>query len=92
MHPVAEAMENHFPNDGVIAVDRISTPGIIFIVPFVVFQHVVNRILKPFKAQDWSTVVSFAGMVEDDIQDDFNSCFMQGLNHLLEFNNLGARF
>ncbi len=90
MDPVSQAMKNHFADDGVVAVDGVSATRIVFVIAFVVFQHVIDGVFQTLEAQDRSSLVAFASVIENDIQDDFDSRFVQSFDHLFEFGHLGA--
>ena len=91
MHPVSQAMENHLANNRVVPINGVSTTRIVFVVSLVGFKHVVDRIFKPFEAEHRAVFVAFASMIEHDVQNHFDPCFVQGFDHLLELTDLGTR-
>ena len=90
VHPMSQAVENHLSNDRMISVDRVAATRIVFVISGVVFEHVVNRILKPFKAEHGAFFVAFASVIEDHIEDDFDAGFVKRLHHLFEFGDLSS--
>ncbi len=84
VNPVTQAMKNHLANDRMIAVDRVSATGIIFVIALVILQHVVDRIFQSLEAEHWSPLIAFAGVVEHDIENDFDARFVERFDHLLE--------
>ncbi len=90
--PVPETEEDHLADNRVIAVDGVAASGEVAVMASAIFQHVIDLVLQTFETQGGPEFVSFAGMVEDHIQDDFDACLMQGSDHLLELIDLGTRF
>ncbi len=92
VNPVTQAMKNHFADNRVVSIDRVAAAGIIFVVPFVRFQHVIHRVFEPLEAEDRALLVPFTGVIEHHVQDDLDIGFVQCLNHLLELVHLRTRF
>ena len=73
LNPVAETIYDHSPDDWMICVERIAGTGVVGISGAVLFQDVVCAVVNSSEAQHWTVVVAFRGMVEDDVQNDFDA-------------------
>ena len=49
MHPVPQAMEDHLPHHGMIAVDRVAAAREVHVIAAAVAQHVIDAILEPLE-------------------------------------------
>ncbi len=47
-------------------------------------QQVIYWVVDAAKAGGWSVIVSLPGMVENDIEENFNASLVQSQNHLFE--------
>ena len=77
-----QAVKYHLEDKLVVAVDRVATARVIRIAAATVPKHIIDAIFQPFEAQDWTSLIALGGVIEDDVQDDFNASLMQGLHHL----------
>ena len=92
VYPVAEAMEDHLADDGMVSVERVAAAGVVAIVLAAVLQHVVDAVLQPLVAQRRALLVAFSRVVEDHVQDHLDAGGVQRADHLLELADLAARF
>ena len=53
-------------------------------------QDIIDLILKSLEGQNGASLVSFARVIEHDIENDFDTRLVQGFYHLLELEHLGA--
>src|ERR1700738_91505 len=91
--PEFQCIVNEFLSDGMVATKRIATARIIHIILFVLpRQEVVIVVGKTLEVNDRPLVISFACMVENDIENDLNASFMQRLHHIPELCNMRSRF
>ncbi len=82
--PVTQGSDDHIAYNRVITIYRISTSGIIFILPGFGISDVVGRIVNSSIVEGVPVLIAFGSMVEDDIQDHFDTCLVKFENHLLE--------
>lgn len=87
--PIAEALDDEVFHDGVVAIHRIAAARIIGIFS-ARFEHVIDGVIESAKSDGRSAFVSFAAVVEDDVENDFDLRFVKGLYHRTEFFNGGA--
>ena len=87
--PIAEAFDDEVLHDGVVAIHRIAASRIIGIFS-AIFEHVIDGVIESAECDGRSAFVSFAAVVEDDVENDFDLRFVEGLHHRSEFFNGGA--
>ena len=90
MHPVSQAVQDPFAADGMVAVDGIAASGVVAVVGPIGIEDVVNGVFETFHREYRATFASFAGVVEDHIEDDFDACFMEFPHQSFELMNLGT--
>ncbi len=73
-----------------IAVHCIAASGIIGITAFFV-QHIIDAVIQSTERDGRSVSVSFAAVIEYDIQNHFDPGFVKCFHHLPEFGNNRAR-
>ena len=83
--PVAETVENHPTHDRLVGIERAPSAGVIRIAGSVAIENVVGLILQAAKAERRAGVIALRGMIEDHVQDHFDTCAVQGLYHIAEF-------
>ena len=71
-HPEAQAVENQFADDGMVAIDGVAAAGEVEVIA-VRPEHVIKLIVQAAKGIGSAAVVAFAGVVEDDIENDFDA-------------------
>src|SRR5262245_2333471 len=89
--PVTQAVHNQLQSMWVCHVQRIAASGVIHIVAAVVRQTIVRGVIDSAKAQGGSELVSFAGVVVNNIDDDFDPLTMKGPYHGFELRHLFAK-
>ena len=73
-------------------VERVAAAGIVHVVAAVVLhQTIVGSIVDAAETQRRAQLIAFAGVVVDDIQDDFDPFAVQRADHAFEFGHLLAR-
>ncbi len=70
-----------------ISIEGIAATTVIAVV-LALTEHVIDLIFQPFERKCWSLLITFAGVVEHNIKDDFDPGSMQSFHHLLEFTYL----
>ena len=86
---VPEHVHNELPHDRVVCVERITNPRKIFVISaFILLEHVKDRIIRATEADCWTEFISFAGVVQDNIQNYFDSSAVKALDHFTEFEHL----
>ena len=90
--PVAQAIHNQFLDDGMVAIQSITNPCVVGVEALIVFEDVVAEIVDSLEAEDRSELIALVGMVEHDVQDDFDACFVKRLYHVSKFIELISNF
>ena len=83
-------MKDHLTDDGMVPIDRVAASAVVRVV-LAFAEDVVDLVLKTFERERGAFLVAFAGVVEDDVEDDFDAGGMKCLDHLLELTHLRAR-
>ena len=73
-----------------IAVQCITAPGKIKVVPGLRVEHIIDGVIQPPEAINRAIVTTLSGVVENDVQNHLDPSLMQGLDHLLELAYLIA--
>src|SRR6185369_7140183 len=73
---------------GVACVDRIAGTRIVFVVTLVFREGIEDGVVDSAKAQRGSELISLRRMIEHDVQNHFDSRFMESVNHFLELQRL----
>src|SRR5690349_11023960 len=91
-HPVTEAVYDHAPYNRVVCVKRISGTGEVRVTRAVFTQQVVGWIVQAAEAQCWPVVFTLSSVIEDHIENDFNTGSVQRLHHISKFVYCSERF
>ena len=83
-HPIAQAVQDEPPNDGVVGVEGVARAAEIRVAGRVGFEEVINGIVQTAQAERGPGVVPFGGVIEDHIQNDFQAFPVQGFHHVPE--------
>ena len=83
-YPVAEAFDDEVFHDGMIAIHRIATAGVICVFA-ARSQHIIDGIIEPSKCYCRTAFVALATVIENDVEDDFDLCLVKGFDHGSEF-------
>src|SRR4029077_17334086 len=81
-HPIANAIQNHPANDGMIGIESVSCPAVVGVARAVLFQDVVSVVIESTKTDCDSGVVAFRCMIENNVKDYLDSRSMQSLDHV----------
>ena len=85
-YPVAQTVDDETANHGMVTVDGVSTARKILVVLLVlVFQNIIDGIVKTAEIQGESMLVSFCGVVEYNVQNNFDSRLVEFLYHFFKF-------
>ena len=74
-HPVAQTIEQHHADDGMIAVEGVAGAAKVVITP-VRFQQVVSFVVDAAVGDGRSVFVAFGCVIEYDIKPDFDAMGM----------------
>ena len=74
-----------------ITVQSVSTSAEIVVISFR-SQHIINFIVKSFKAESFSKFISFGSVVEYDIKNYFDSIFVELTDQFFQFGSLTVMF
>ena len=86
-HPVAKTFHNKALYNRVIAVHGIAAAGEVVVLR-IRRQHVIDVIVNALKGNERAALSALCGMVEDHIQNHFDSVLLQKLDHLLQLPTL----
>ena len=84
-------MQDPFAADRVVAVDGIAASGVVAVVGPIGIEDVVDGVFETFHREHRAPFASFAGVVENHIEDDFDACFMKFPHQSFELMDLGTR-
>ena len=73
LDPVAQAIQDHSPNDWMIGIDSISRSAVVGIAGAALFQNVIRIVIHAPKAQRRTGLATFRRVVVDDVENDFNA-------------------
>ena len=91
INPKRKTVGNKLFNNWMITVNGISTPGIIHVKLFIIWNKmIINGIIYRLETKYRSLMVTFVSMIKHNIQDNFDASFMQSLNHITEFIEMVA--
>lgn len=80
--PVAQAVHDQLERAGVQHVQAIASAGEIHIVARIVMHEpIVGWVIYAAQREGRALMVALGGMIVDDIEDDFDTCRMQGFDH-----------
>ena len=68
-----------------IRVERVAGAAVIGVAGAVLFENVVGAVLQPAEAQRRPVVVAFGGVIENNIENDFDARPVQRLHHVAKF-------
>src|SRR5262245_6830116 len=80
--PVAEADQDHAANDRMVGIEGIAGAAIVRVASPILVQDVINRIIESAEAYSGAVLVPFCGVIENNIQDNFDACLVKGLHHI----------
>ena len=82
-HPVAQAVQNHLPDDGVVAVHGVAAAGEVVILP-VGGEQIVDVVVKALEGEEGAFFVALGGVVEHHVQIDLDAPAVASLNQPFE--------
>ena len=71
-------------NDRMVAVERVAAAAEI-IIPAIRCEHVIDIIIKSLEGKERAVFITFAGMIEHYVQNNFNTVIMKLLDQTLKF-------
>ena len=74
-----------------VTVQSISTSAEIVVISLW-SQHIINLIVKALKAEGFSQLVSFCGMIEYNIKNYFNAIFVKFTDQFFQLRSLAVMF
>ena len=81
LDPVAQAVNDHPPDDRLVAVDRMATTGVVYVLGWVLgVENVIRWVIQAAQRESRSMLVIFGRVVEDDVENHFDTGPMQGLD------------
>ena len=82
--PVAEAVQNEAADDGMVGIEGVAGAAVVGVAGAVGVEDVVGVVLQAAEAERRSALVALGGVVEDNVEDDFQGRPVQRLNHVPE--------
>ena len=86
-HPVAQRVDDQLQHVRVPHVQRVPGAGGVEVVAPAVGKPVVRAVVDPFERQHRAEVIALRGVVVDDVEDDLDPGFMQGLHQVPELGD-----
>src|SRR5215813_5788218 len=90
-NPITEAVDDHSANNRMIRVQGISRAAIVRITGPVWLQNVIGVVVDPTKTDSWAALITFCGVIKDNVQDYLDSRPVQGFYHVSELLNGAQR-
>src|SRR5580700_3920172 len=90
-NPVQEALGDQLCAYGMVAIERISASGKIHVVlqrPG--HQQIIRAIIDASERKSWSLLVAFVRVVEDHVENHFNTRLVHGLDQIAELAQVAA--
>ena len=84
LHPVPEAVDDHPADDGVARVERVPGAGVVRVPRAASVEDVVRLVIQSPEAERRPEVITFRGVVEDDVENHLDPRPVQGLDHVAE--------
>ena len=91
-HPVPQTVEDERANEPVVGSDHVAGPRVVSVVPAIVFEQVVRRVVDPAVGVGRPGLVTLRRVVEHDIQDHLDVGLVQCVDHVAELVELLPRF
>ncbi len=88
--PVTQAMEDHLADHRMVTVQSVAATAVVGKV-LTLTEDVIDLVFQSLEGQRRSLFVAFAGVIEDDVQDHFDTGGVKRFDHLLEFADLRTR-
>src|SRR6185437_11653710 len=89
--PIAEAVYNHAPDGGIIRIQRVPGATKVGVAGAVAFKQVVSTVIDSTKTECRAIVITLRCVIEDNVEDDFDPCSMQSLDHITELVDRSER-
>src|SRR6516162_1523159 len=84
-HPVTQAVQNEPAHDRLIGVERIATTTVIGVTGLIVLKDVIEIIGQTAIARRWPGRAALRGVIEDDVEDNFESGAVERFDHIPKF-------
>src|SRR5271166_3728158 len=85
VHPIAEAVYNHAPDNWMIGVQRVSSSGEVGIAGMIFTEKVVSGIVQAAEAQCRAIVSTFRGVIKNYVEYHFDARPVESLHHIPKF-------
>ena len=91
-HPIAKRAQYQPQRFGMADVEAVTgARGIEIMTPVALDEPVIRGVVDTFQRQGRAEMVAFCRVVVDDVQDDFEPCGVERLDHRLELGDLATR-
>ena len=91
-YPITQTIDDIGTHHRMIAVHRVAAARKILVKTLVFFfKHIVNGIFKAAKIQRKAVLIPFGGMIEHNVQNNFQTVFMHFAHHFFKFAYAGTR-
>src|SRR5271157_1188377 len=86
--PINETIDDKLAHHRVAAVKRVSAPRVVLVKSLVPLQHVIDAVVEPAKGNSGTLLVAFGRVVENNVKNYLDACFMKLPHHLFKLNHL----
>src|SRR5690242_8654525 len=91
LDPIAQAIRNQLHHKRMVALARVATTRIIHIVLLVLrVEHIIDLVVDTFETDGGTPMIALARMVKDDVQNHFDPCLMERLDHVAKVPQLAS--
>lgn len=87
---MAQAVADQFAANWVVGIESVSAAGEIAVVRALIGHQVIDGVLESFHGEDRPAFVTFAGMIQDHVEDDFDAGAVHFADELFKFIDLGS--
>src|SRR4029077_8029578 len=84
LDPITEAVHNHPADDRIVRIECVAGAAVIRVVGTILFENVIGSVAQTAKTEGWPVLVAFGGVIEDNIENEFDTRAMERLNHIPE--------
>src|SRR5262249_372804 len=86
-YPEAQTGHDQVAHDRVVAVDRVAAAGKVEVMP-IAAEQIIQLVIQAPEGIGAAGVVSLAGVVEDDVEDDLHAGRVKSAQHVAKFVDL----
>ena len=88
--PIAQGIHDHLQDARMADIQRVAASRRVAITSLVLLETIIRGVVDPAKRKRRSKFVDFAGVIEDDVEDDFDTRGVKRLNGAAEIVGIAA--